>query len=162
METFIDRPLILRSVDDMWDIINAALDEPHTRRSGASGFPSLCCYSVVNGWSFPTVVAARIHHPAHPAGGGCRVVGNTLPRGMIGFLIAIAGTFFVAIPGAAIGEALNRTGVPVTGEQLVWAAGGLYAVFVLAATVQSWLRLRRGDMNGARSAGARPFCSPCH
>ena len=28
-------------------------------------------------------------------------------------------------------------------------------VFVLAAAVQAWLRLRRGDMDGARSAGLR-------
>ncbi|TRC92789.1 hypothetical protein FJV76_22550 [Mesorhizobium sp. WSM4303] len=74
---------------------------------------------------------------------------------MIGFLIGITVAFFIAMPGAAIGYALNRAGVPVTGEQLVWAAGGLYAVFVLAAAVQAWLRLRRGDMDGARSAALR-------
>jgi hypothetical protein len=74
---------------------------------------------------------------------------------MIGFLFGITVAFFIAMPGAAIGYALNRAGVPVTGEQLVWAAGSLYAVFVLAAAVQAWLRLRRGDMDGSRSAALR-------
>jgi hypothetical protein len=79
----------------------------------------------------------------------------SFPGAMIGFLFGITVAFFIAIPGAAIGDALHRAGIPVTGEQLVWALGGLYAVFVLAAAVQALLRLRRGDMDGARSAGLR-------
>ena len=80
---------------------------------------------------------------------------TAFPGAMIGFLFGITAAFFIAIPGAAIGDALHRAGIPVTGEQLVWALGGLYAVFVLATAVQAWLRLRRGDMDGARSAGLR-------
>jgi len=56
----------------------------------------------------------------------------SFPGAMIGFLFGITVAFFIAIPGAAIGDALHRAGVPVTGEQLAWAAGGLYAVFVLS------------------------------
>ena len=79
----------------------------------------------------------------------------SFPGAMIGFLFGITVAFFIAIPGAAIGDALHRAAIPVTAEQLVWAFGGLYAVFVLAAPVQAWLRLRRGDMDGGRSAGLR-------
>lgn len=80
---------------------------------------------------------------------------TSFPGGMIGFLIGITVAFFIAMPGTAIGDALHRAGIPVTGEQLIWALGGLYAVFVLAAAVQAGLRLRRGDMDGARSAALR-------
>lgn len=87
---------------------------------------------------------------------------TAFPGAMIGFLFGITAAFFIAIPGAAIGDALHRAGIPVTGEQLVWALGSLYALFVLAAAVQALLRLRRDDMDGARSSGCGwPFCSPC-
>ena len=45
---------------------------------------------------------------------------TAFPGSMIGFLFAITGVFFVAIPGAAIGDALKQGGIPVTGEQLLW------------------------------------------
>ncbi len=79
----------------------------------------------------------------------------SFPGAMIGFLFGITAAFFIAIPGATIGDALHRAGVPVMGEQLVWALAGLYAVFVLAAALQALLRQRRSDMDGARSAGLR-------
>ena len=80
---------------------------------------------------------------------------TAFPGSMIGFLFAITAAFFVAIPGAAIGDALRQGGVPVTGEQLVWALAGVYALLALGAAVQAWLRLRRGDFDKARSAGLR-------
>ena len=83
---------------------------------------------------------------------------TAFPGAMIGFLFGITAAFFIAIPEAAIGDALHRAGIPVTGEQLVWVLGSLYALFVLAAAVQALLRLRRG----ARSAGCGlQSCSPC-
>jgi len=80
---------------------------------------------------------------------------TAFPGSMIGFLFAITAAFFVAIPGAAIGDALKQGGIPVTGEQLLWALAGLYALLALGAAVQAWLRLRRSDFDGARSAGLR-------
>ena len=86
----------------------------------------------------------------------------SFPGAMIGFLFGITVAFFIAIPEAAIGDALHRAGIPVTGEQLVWALGCLYALFALAAAVQALLRLRRSDMDGERSAGLRmALHSPC-
>lgn len=80
---------------------------------------------------------------------------TAFPGGVLGFLFAIGATFFVAIPGAAIGDALKRAGVPLTGMQLIWALAGLYALFALVAALQTWRRLRRGEMNEARTAGLR-------
>ncbi|WP_095201060.1 hypothetical protein [Mesorhizobium carmichaelinearum] len=80
---------------------------------------------------------------------------TSFPGSMIGFLFAITGVFFVAVPGAAIGDALKQGGIPVTGEQLLWALAGLYALLPLGAAVQAWLRLRRGDFDRARSAALR-------
>jgi len=51
---------------------------------------------------------------------------TAFPGAMIGFLFGITVAFFIAIPGAAIGDALHRAGIPVNGEQLIWALGGLY------------------------------------
>ena len=87
---------------------------------------------------------------------------TAFPGAMIGFLFGITAAFFIAIPEAAIGDALHRAGIPVTGEQLVWALASLYALFVLAAAVQALLRLQRSDMDGARSAVLRmALHSPC-
>ncbi len=41
---------------------------------------------------------------------------TSFPGGMLGFLIGITFAFFIAIPGAAIGDALHRAGIPATGE----------------------------------------------
>lgn len=80
---------------------------------------------------------------------------TAFPGGMLGFLVGITIAFFIAIPGAAIGDALHRAGIPATGEQLVWAAGGLYAVFILLAVIQLWRWLLQRDGDAARSAGLR-------
>ncbi len=80
---------------------------------------------------------------------------TSFPGGMLGFLIGITFAFFIAIPGAAIGDALHRAGIPATGEQLVWAAGGLYALFILLAAIQLGRRLLQRDSDAARSAGLR-------
>ena len=48
---------------------------------------------------------------------------TSFPGSMIGFLVAIAGVFFVAVPGAAIGDALRQGGIPITGEQLPLGSG---------------------------------------
>jgi len=74
---------------------------------------------------------------------------------MLGFLVGITFAFFIAIPGAAIGDALHRAGIPATGEHLLWAAGGLYAVFILLAAIQLWRRILQRDGDAARSAGLR-------
>ncbi|CAN7667387.1 hypothetical protein [Mesorhizobium sp. LjNodule214] len=80
---------------------------------------------------------------------------TAFPGSMIGFLFGVTVAFFVAIPGAAIGDALKQAGVPVTGVQIVWALAGLYALFALVAAMQTWRRLRRADLGEARSAGLR-------
>ena len=80
---------------------------------------------------------------------------TSFPGSMIGFLVAIAGVFFVAVPGAAIGDALRQGGIPVTGEQRLRALAGLYALLPLGAAVQAWPRLRRNDFDRARSAALR-------
>ena len=48
---------------------------------------------------------------------------TSFPGSMIGFLVAIVGVFFVAVPGAAIGDALRQGGIPITGEQLPLGSG---------------------------------------
>ena len=70
---------------------------------------------------------------------------TSFPGGMIGFLIGSRGLLH-RDTGSRLGDALHRAGIPVTGEQLVWAAGGLYAVLRSARRRTGFAAAPAGDM----------------
>jgi hypothetical protein len=55
---------------------------------------------------------------------------TAFPGAMIGFLFGIGVAFFVAIPVAAIGKALDQAGIAVTGKQLAWTWQGDWRLVV--------------------------------
>lgn len=87
-----------------------------------------------------------------PIVGVVALCATSFPGAMIGFLFAM-GLLLLAIPVSALASTLTQAGIPATVEIVLWLLGGLYALFVLGALVQTSRLAMRGDSSEARVAG---------